>query len=77
MTMKNYLSQDSEIQSRKQTGLCAKCQRQVAKTIKRARNFGILPHLGHYEIQATSVAQLDDSANTSLSRVKVSKVVFK
>ena len=24
---------------------------QVAKTIKRARNFGILPHIGDYEVQ--------------------------
>lgn len=51
MTLRNYISEDSEILGRKSTGLCAKCQRQVAKTIKRARNFGILTHLGNFEIQ--------------------------
>lgn len=50
-TLRKFISEDSEILGRKMTGLCAKCQRQVAKTIKRARNFGILPHIGDYEVQ--------------------------
>lgn len=51
MTLRKYLSADAEIMSRRKTGLCAKCQRQVAKTIKRARHMSILPHIGDYEIQ--------------------------
>lgn len=35
------------------TGLCAKCQRKVAKTIRRSRNFRILPHIGEIVIQDT------------------------
>lgn len=29
MTLRKYLSADAEIMSRRKTGLCAKCQRQV------------------------------------------------
>ncbi len=70
MTLRNFISEDSEIMPRKATGLCAKCQRkvkyfygaalsmlgltvlfQVAKMIKRSRNFGLMPHLGEFVIQ--------------------------
>ena len=53
MTLRRFITDDSEILSRKESGLCSKCQRRVAKTIKRARNFGILPHLGQYEVYET------------------------
>ena len=46
LTLRRFLSDDSEIMGGKHSGLCAKCQRKVAKTIKRARNYGIVPHLG-------------------------------
>jgi small subunit ribosomal protein S18 len=49
--MRRYISDDSEILGRKITGLCAKCQRKVAKSIKRARNFGLMPHLGEFVLQ--------------------------
>jgi small subunit ribosomal protein S18 len=49
--LQKFLSPDSEILSRKLTGLCAKCQRQVAKTIKRARNLGVFPHINEYVIK--------------------------
>lgn len=32
-------------------GLCSKCQRKVAKAVKRARNFAIVPHLGEFVIR--------------------------
>ena len=45
MTLRKYISPTAEILGRRDTGLCAKCQRKVAKTIKRARNFGFLPRI--------------------------------
>jgi small subunit ribosomal protein S18 len=42
--LKNFISGLAKIRSRKKTGLCAKHQRKIAKAIKRARHFGILPH---------------------------------
>ncbi len=50
LTLRRFLSDDGEILGRKASGLCSKCQRQVAKTIKKARHFGILPHIGEYTI---------------------------
>lgn len=51
MTVRKYLSNDGEILGKKVTGLCSRCQRKVAKTIKRARHMGIVPHIGNYFIQ--------------------------
>lgn len=51
LTLRRFLSDDGEILGKKQTGLCSKCQRAVAKTIKRSRNYGIVPHLGEFVIQ--------------------------
>jgi len=51
LTLRKYLSDDAEIMGRKATNLCAKCQRKVAKTIKTARNFGLLPHLGEFVLR--------------------------
>ena len=31
--------------------MCAKCQRKVAKTIKRSRNIGLVPHIGEFVIR--------------------------
>ena len=51
INMSRFITHDSEIMDRKTTGLCSKCQRKVAKTVKRARNFGILPRIGEYVLQ--------------------------
>lgn len=45
-TLKRFVSSDSEILPRIATGLCSKCQRAVARTIRRARSFGFMPHIG-------------------------------
>jgi ribosomal protein S18 len=57
LTLRRFISVDSEILGRKDTRLCAKCQRSVAKTIKRARNMGILGHIDEYVIQDSSPLQ--------------------
>lgn len=46
LSLKRFLSIDAEILSRKHTGLCSKCQRRVARTIKQSRSMGLLPHIG-------------------------------
>lgn len=51
LTLTRYMTDSSEILGRRESGLCAKCQRKVARTIRRARNFGILPHIGEYHIR--------------------------
>ncbi len=43
-TLKKFISGLAKIKPRKKTGLCAKHQRQLARAIKRARHFGLLPH---------------------------------
>jgi ribosomal protein S18 len=48
--LKRFLSFDGEILSKKLTGLCARCQRQVARTVKTSRSMGILPHLGYVHL---------------------------
>ena len=42
--LKKFISGLGKIKPRKKTGLCAKHQRQLSKTIKRARHFGLLSH---------------------------------
>ena len=42
--LSRFLSPAGMIQPRKISGLCAKCQRRVAKTIKQSRHLGVLPH---------------------------------
>lgn len=50
-TLRRFLTSDSEILNRKSSGLCAKCQRAVAKTVKRARQLGVLAHIDEYVIK--------------------------
>ena len=42
--LQRFTSGLAKIRSRKKTGLCAKHQRAVARAIKRARHFGLLPY---------------------------------
>lgn len=57
LTMRTFVSDFAEIKPRTETGLCAKCQRKVAKTIKRARNFGIMPHLDNFHVEDSQAMQ--------------------
>ena len=45
-TLAKYLSPQGEIQARRRTGYCAKCQRQLKQAIKRARHMGLLAFVG-------------------------------
>ncbi|NOG49322.1 MAG: 30S ribosomal protein S18 [Chloroflexi bacterium] len=42
-TLKRYISESGRIKPRRQTGNCARCQRQLAREIKRARHLALLP----------------------------------
>jgi small subunit ribosomal protein S18 len=42
-TLRRYLSETGKIRPRRQTGNCARCQRELAREIKRARHLALLP----------------------------------
>ncbi len=42
-TLRRYLTEVGKIKPRRQTGNCARCQRELAREIKRARHLGLLP----------------------------------
>ncbi|MDY6868822.1 MAG: 30S ribosomal protein S18 [Chloroflexota bacterium] len=44
--LKRYIDDVGKIRSRRQTGTCAKHQREVAKAIKNARHIALLPFTG-------------------------------
>lgn len=41
--LRRYVSEDGKIRPRRQTGTCAKHQREMARAIKRARHLALLP----------------------------------
>ena len=45
-TLKRFITNHSKIRSRRQTGTCAKHQRELAKAIKHARHMAMLPFTG-------------------------------
>lgn len=42
-TLERYLTEVGKIKPRRQTGNCARCQRELAREIKRARHLALLP----------------------------------
>ncbi len=49
--LKRFLGEDAKIKGRKQTGVCAKHQRQLARAIKRARYLGMLPYIAEVRLR--------------------------
>jgi small subunit ribosomal protein S18 len=45
-TLKRFITDHGKIRSRRQTGTCAKHQRELARAIKRARHMAFLPFTG-------------------------------
>ena len=41
-----FLTPQANIYSRKRTGFCAQCQRELKQAIKRARHMGLMPFVG-------------------------------
>jgi small subunit ribosomal protein S18 len=44
-TLKRYINETGKIRPRRQTGNCARCQRNLAREIKRARHLALLPYV--------------------------------
>lgn len=44
--LRRFVHEDGKIRARRQTGTCAKHQRQLANAIKRARHIALLPFVG-------------------------------
>ena len=44
--LRRYISDDGKIRPRRQTGVCARHQRLLARAIKRARHIALLPFSG-------------------------------
>jgi small subunit ribosomal protein S18 len=44
-TLRRYLGETGKIKPRRQTGNCARCQRELAREIKRARHLALLPYI--------------------------------
>ena len=42
-TLSRYLNEGGKIKPRRQSGNCARCQRELAREIKRARHLALLP----------------------------------
>jgi small subunit ribosomal protein S18 len=42
-TLRKYVNETGKIKPRRQTGNCARCQRELAREIKRARHLALLP----------------------------------
>lgn len=43
-TLNRYISETGKIKPRRQTGNCARCQRELAREVKRARHLALLPY---------------------------------
>ena len=48
-TLQRYLTDVGKIKPRRQTGNCSRCQRQLAREIKRARHLAMLPYVAATE----------------------------
>jgi small subunit ribosomal protein S18 len=44
--LKRYVTEEGKIRPRRQTGSCARHQRELAAAVKRARNIALLPYVG-------------------------------
>lgn len=42
-TLRRYITEAGKIKPRRQTGNCSRCQRELAREIKRARHLALLP----------------------------------
>ncbi len=44
-TLRRYVTESGKIKPRRQTGNCSRCQRELAREIKRARHLALLPYI--------------------------------
>ncbi len=48
-TLRRYIAETGKIKPRRQTRVCSRCQRELAREIKRARYLALLPFVGGFE----------------------------
>jgi small subunit ribosomal protein S18 len=48
-TLRRYVTETGKIKPRRQTGNCARCQRELAREVKRARHLALLPFVSSGE----------------------------
>ena len=48
--LKRYITDDGKIRPRRQTGACAKHQRELTHAIQRARTIALLPYVGSVDL---------------------------
>lgn len=46
-TLERYVNEVGKIKPRRQTGNCARCQRELAREVKRARHLALLPFVSN------------------------------
>jgi small subunit ribosomal protein S18 len=44
-TLRRFITETGKIKPRRQTGNCSRCQRQLAREVKRARHLALLPYV--------------------------------
>jgi len=44
-TLRRFVTESGKIKPRRQTGNCSRCQRQLAREVKRARHLALLPYV--------------------------------
>jgi small subunit ribosomal protein S18 len=44
-TLRRFINETGKIRPRRQTGNCARCQRELAREVKRARHLALLPYI--------------------------------
>jgi len=63
LLLEYFVNEAGAIKPRKQSGLCAKCQRKVRKTIKLSRHMGIIPYIQDWNT-VDKTANLGDVAKS-------------
>ena len=48
--LRRFLTDQAKVESRRKTGMCAKCQRPLARAIKRARYLAMLPYTRRHKV---------------------------
>ncbi|GAB4311056.1 MAG: 30S ribosomal protein S18 [Phototrophicales bacterium] len=48
-TLRRFVTETGKIKPRRQTGNCARCQRELAREVKRARHLALLPFVASGE----------------------------
>ncbi|CBJ48787.1 putative 30S ribosomal protein S18 [Ectocarpus siliculosus] len=74
--LKRFVNDAGMILGRYRTGLCAKCQRKVAHTVKAARQMGLVPTVSDYEVRDTGPGGLyawagKDGDHDAMAKAKV------